>query len=290
MSAAGWCSELGLTVVLIDAAAKFGGLLYSIFNPVTNYLGVNTASGSELADILVKHLSTSEIQQVHGARVVTADLNEKTVVLRDGRVFSARTILIATGVSRRRLAVPGAEAFAGRGILLSGARDRQTVTGKRVAIVGGGDAALENALILSQHAERVVVVHRRSGFTARPDFVSDAGLRENVDFITNVVVVSIKGSDAVESIEVQDIASGERSHIPVDAVLIRIGAEPNTNLFRGQIDLDAAGYITVDTRCSTSACGVFAVGDVADRFSPTISGAVGMGATAARAIFDLLNG
>jgi thioredoxin reductase (NADPH) len=193
-------------------------------------------------------------------------------------------MIIATGVRRRKLDVPGEEEFGGRGILESGVGSKDKVSGKTVLIVGGGDAALENALILSRSAGRVIVVHRRAEFTARKDFFDRTKNRPNVEFVTDTRVAAIVGNITVEAVELQNIITGEQSKIAVDAVLVRIGVIPNTELFRGQITLDAADYISIDSLCSSSVEGVYAVGDVANPASPTISGAAGMGAAATKAI------
>ena len=207
------------------------------------------------------------------------------MVLADGSQFRARSIVIATGVSRRRLGIPGEAEFFGRGVLESGEKAKDQVAEKRVMIVGGGDAALENALIISRTAERVFVVHRRSEFSARDEFVEGCLKNEKIEFILDSRAVAIIGNTAVAAVEIENIASGERTQISVDAVLIRLGEVPNTELFAGQICLDQRDFVVVNSDCSTSFPNVYAVGDVANPLAPTISGAVGMGATAARSIF-----
>jgi thioredoxin reductase (NADPH) len=159
------------------------------------------------------------------------------------------------------------------------------VVGKRLAIIGGGDAALENALILSEYAKRIYVIHRRSEFTARPEFVNAAIASPVIEFLINSKVVELKGTDLLSSLVVSNVS--QESTIEIDAVLIRIGVQPNTEIFSGGIDLDPQGYIRVDHLCATNVRNVFAAGDVANPVSPTISSAVGNAATISKVIFSM---
>ena len=286
LSAALWCSELGLKASLFESESEFGGQLLWTFNAIKNYLGMDAANGRELRDRFLQHIENINVTRVTGATVVSSDLAKKTIDLADGSRHSGRVIIIATGVRRRKLGVPGEKDFCGSGLLASGARSKDEVAGKTVLIVGGADAALENALILSDTAGKVIVAHRRSDLTARKEFVQRANNRSNIEFLVNVQVAAIVGNTVVEAVQLQNTITGERSNIAADAVLIRIGVEPNTEMFRGQISLDTASYISIDARCATSLEGVYAVGDVANPVSPTISSAAGMGAIAAKAIFN----
>lgn len=142
-------------------------------------------------------------------------------------------------------------------------------------------AAIENALILGERARHVTVVHRRKRFTARAEFVDALAARRNVSVVFDAELRSIEGDETVTAAVID--RHGSRSPVPVDAVLVRIGVEPNSEPFRTQIDIDEHGYIVVDRECRTSLKNVFAAGDVANPVSPTIATAVGMGATAAKA-------
>jgi thioredoxin reductase (NADPH) len=216
-------------------------------------------------------------------------LNAKKVFLENGRVFSAPALMIASGVRRRKLNVEGEENFINRGILESGKRDSDSVAGKIACIVGGGDAALENALILSETAAEVFLVHRSRGFRGRPEFVERVKANKKVKILTETVVARILGGDRLEAVELKNLETGEFFTLPVDALLLRIGVEPNTELVRGKLKLDKNGYIEIDGNCQTSLENVYAVGDVANPFAPTVSSAVGMGATAVKVYFDGLN-
>ena len=286
MSAALWCADLGMKAVLLEKEADLGGQLLWTFNAITNYLGVEAANGHELRDRFLQHIIERNVELLTSASVSSADLRARSVALEDGRQLTARAIIIATGVRRRRLDVPGEDEFRGRGILDSGVRSQNDVAGKTVVIVGGGDAALENALMLSETAKSVTLVHRRDEFTARPDFVDSARQDPKIEFVLDSHVAAITGNQNVEGVEIRGVRSGATSRLAADAVLIRIGVVPNTQLFHGQLDLDPGGYIVTTTNCATSLPDVYAAGDVANPRSPTISTAVGTAAAAGKNAFS----
>ncbi|HYJ91606.1 MAG TPA: FAD-dependent oxidoreductase, partial [Pyrinomonadaceae bacterium] len=209
--------------------------------------------------------------------------------LNRGEIVHSRSLILAMGVRRRRLNISGESEFTGKGILTSGAKEKHSVAGKHVVIVGGGDAALENAHILSEFAERVYVVHRRSEFRARPEFVSEARHNRLIALIYDSVLSSIDGDASVRSVTIQNLKTHAQRVIPADAVLIRIGVQPNSELVQGQLELDRSGYVKTDHLCQTSQANVFAVGDIANPTSPTIATAAGNGATAIKAAAPLLN-
>jgi thioredoxin reductase (NADPH) len=288
LSALSWCFELGLKPLLIEGEPDLGGQLLSIHNPITNYLGIETRNGQELRDIFVNQLGERLAACRISREVELINAPEKQVQIGGGRIEAANAIVIATGVRRRRLGVEGEDEFAGRGILTSGATEKESVTGKRVVIVGGGDAAIENALILGEFASEVIVVHRRHRFRARADFMDAAKGDKRIRFILNAEISRLVGDRRLTAIGVRGRADGQVELLETDALLIRIGVEPNSDIVSGQVATDSDEYICVDSRCETSVPGIFAVGDVANPISPTINSAVGMGATAAKAVFALL--
>ena len=286
LSALLWCKELGMSAVLIEKNAEFGGQLLSIHNPITNYLGRTAANGREMLGHFISQIDILDKSSVLNGSVVEFDVAKITAALSTGESVSARAAIIATGIRRRRLNVLGEKEFEGRGILESGARDKRSVMGRRVAIVGGGDAALENALILAEFAEKVYVIHRRSEFSARPEFVGRAVKIPKIEFVFNSTVNRFLGNEQMSAVSLST-PSGELL-VDVDAALIRIGVQPNSEIFAGQLDLDAASYIKVDHLGATNAPNVFAAGDVANPVSPTISTAVGTAVTAAQTAFSYL--
>jgi len=286
LSALLWCNDLGLDAILIERENETGGQMLLTHNSIKNYLGIDARNGRELRDIFLFQVNKKKMELHTGAEIVEADLANKRVILANGTSYSSRSIIIATGVRRRKLMVPGEDEFRGRGIVKSGVMARNEVSGKTVVIVGGGDAAIENALLLSETAHKIYVVHRSQTFKARNEFVQRARKTNNIELCIDTQITKISGTESVESVESKHLISGVISKVEADAVLIRIGVEANTDLFREQIDLDEAGYVIIDANCSTSLPHVYAVGDVANPVAPTISVAAGHGSAAAKAIFS----
>lgn len=284
LSAAVWCVDLGLQPILFEKADEFGGQMLWTHNPIRNYLGAEAANGRELRDIFLRQVAGLEIELVTNAEVGSVDLQNGKLKLTDGEQYSAENLIIATGVRRRRLGIAGESEFVGRGMLESGVGDREHVRGRHVVVIGGGDAAIENAILLAQVADKVTVIHRREQFSARPEFLENVRGNPKVRLHTDRVATAIRGDGRVEEVSVADKSTGEIAAIGCDAVLVRIGVEPNNELFLDQVALDSRGYVLVDSECRTNVPNVSAIGDIASPNAPTIATAVGMGATAAKSI------
>ena len=286
ISAALWCDDLNLRALLLELDSDLGGQLRRVFNPIKNHLGVEAENGLELRDVFLQQIKPRQFEVRPQSEIVQIDLENKAIMLTGGERFSAAAIIIATGVRRRKLNIEGEERFQGHGIIESGKRDSHLVKGKNVCIVGGGDAALENALILAETASSVTIVHRRADFRARAEFIEQVENNTRIEVLIETVVRKIEGDTSVRSVELENLVTGRIFKKSGDVILIRIGVEPNTDFLGGQLNLDENGYIKVNQICETNVKGIYAVGDVANPVAPTVSSAVGMGATAAKAILS----
>ena len=284
LSAARWCDELGLDTLVLEQAEEVGGQLLSVHNPIENYLGVRAQNGRELRDLFVEQTKDCDFDLWTNAEIESVDLKARRVVLRSGEELQSIAMIIATGLRRRRLGLPGETEFAGRGIIETAARDREQLTGKDVCVIGGGDAAAENALLLSEVCPTVTLVHRGRKMRARREFTEQLHTNHCVTVFPESVVRRIIGNERVEAVEIERGGAIKPFQMAVQGVLIRIGREPNTDFIRGQLELDDGGYVIVRYQQETSLANVFAVGDVANPLAPTIAGAVGAGATAAKVI------
>lgn len=289
ISAALWCDELGLKPLLLESKSELGGQLLRVYNPIKNHLGSSAENGLKMRDIFLEQIENRKFTIEFESEAAKVDAKNRKIYLKNGKVVSAKSLIIATGVRRRKLNIEGEDKFKDRGIIESGKRDQDSAAGKRVCIIGGGDAALENALILSETAAQVYLVHRRAEFRARAEFIEKVQSNEKIIVITETVMTKIFGNELVESVELQNLKTGQFSNILVEFILPRIGVEPNTEIFRGKLKLDKNGYVEVDASCRTSIENVFAIGDAANPTAPTISSAVGTGATAAKVIFAKIN-
>lgn len=287
LSAALWCDDLKLRCVVLERGAATGGQLHWIHNPIANHLGtIDAANGRAIHDIFAAQLAKRDIHIKTNVEVTRLDAVKCAVTLAGGEEIAARNIIIATGLRRRTLGIPGEAEFWGRGVSASGTRDRDALAGRVVCVVGGGDAAIENALLLAEVCPQVWLIHRGANLRARPEFLARLASETRITLRLATRVTRISGTSSVEGVELQRGESDnvESESLPVDAVLVRIGYEPNTELVRAQIDLDAAGYARVTHEHETSVRGVFAIGDISNPRAPTISGATGAGATVAKVI------
>src|SRR5436190_4495500 len=288
LSAARWCDELGLDTLLLEEREEVGGQLAWIHNRIDNYLGVQADNGQQLRELFIERIKDCDFDQWTGVRIESVDLKAKRVRLQSGEELQSIAIIIATGLRRRRLDIPGEMEFEGRGIIESGKRDRDQVAGKDVCVIGGGDAAAENALLLADVCPTVTLVHRGRKMRARREFTEQLHTHHCITVFPESNVRRIIGGDHVEAVEIERAGSIKPFQMAVQGVVIRVGFVPNTDLFQGQMELDEYGYAIVDSQQESSVTNVFAIGDVASRLAPTIAGAVGAGATAAKVIASRL--
>lgn len=289
LSAALWCDELGLDTLVLEQNSEVGGQLLSVYNPIENYLGVRAASGHEMRDRFADQIKDSEHDLWTDVEIESVNLSAKRIALRSGEELQSISIIIAAGVRRRRLGIPGETELKGRGVMESGKRDRALFAGKDVCVVGGGDAAAENALLLAEVCPTVTLVHRGKKLRARQEFVERLRDEHCITVFTDSVVRRIIGESEVDGVEIMRGGAIKSFQMAVKGVLVRIGVEPNTELFREQLHVDEQGYIVVTGEQETSVGNVFAIGDVSNPLAPTISGAAGSGATAAKVIAERLN-
>lgn len=290
LSAALWCDELGLDTLVLEQNEHTGGQLHSIYGPVENYPGLRAKNGREFFESFSERVDDSEFDLWTDVEIESVDLTAKRVRLRSGEALQSISIIIATGVRRRQLGIPGESEFVGHGIIESANRDRRDFAGKDVCVIGGGDAAAENALLLAEVCPTVTLVHRGKTLGARPTFAQQLQGQHCITVFLESVVTRILGSQEVEAVEILRKEALKPFQMAVQGVVIRIGVQPNTELFREQLQLDDRGYALVNNRQETDVANVFAIGDVSCPLAPTISSAAGAGATAAKVIASRLGG
>lgn len=289
LSTAFWCDELGLDTLVLEQAERVGGQLHRVYNPIGNYLGLKARNGQELLERFTEDVDSAEFDLWTQADIASVDLKARRISLRSGEELQTIAIVVATGVRPRELGVPGEKEFIGKGMIESGARDRQLFVGKDVCVVGGGDAAVENALLFADVCATVTLVHRGKKLRARRELAERLQPNNCVTVFTESVLTRILGDEEVAAVEIQRKEGLKPFQLAVRGVLIRIGVEPNTELFREQLDTDEKGFIKVNSQQETNVPMVFAVGDVSNPVAPTISSATGAGATAAKVIAARLN-
>lgn len=284
LAAALWCDQLGLDTLILEQSQTVGGQLHSIYGAIENYPGLRALNGAELLARFADQIDNAGFDLWTNVEIASVDLAAKRVSLRSGEQLQSISIIIATGVRRRQLGIPGENEFSGKGIIDSAARDRNLFAGKDVCVIGGGDAAVENALLLADVCPTVTLVHRGKKLGARREFVEQLQTNHCITVFTESVVSRIIGNEEVEAVEIKRREAIKPFQMAVRGVLIRIGVEPNTDSFREQLQLDEKGYIVVTSQQESTLTNVFAIGDVSNPMAPTISGATGAGATAAKVI------
>lgn len=293
LAAAFWCDELGLDTLVLEQEETVGGQLLKIYNPIKNYPGLQAANGQEFLAHFAAGIGEADFDLWTNVAIASVDLKAKRVGLATGEQLQSISIIIATGVRRRKLGIPGEAEFIERGIIESGSRDARLFAGMDVCVVGGGDAAAENALLLAEVCPTVTLVHRGQALRARREFVERLQTSHCITVFKEAKVQRILGGDSgksrVEAVEILRAGAIKPFQMAVGGVLVRIGVEPNTELFSGQLQLDARDYIIANGDRETNVENVFAIGDVSSPLAPTISGAAGTGATAAKVIAARLN-
>lgn len=282
----------GLTAGLYAARAELKPLLLtgnelggqiSLTTDVENYPGFPEAiTGPELIERMREQAEKfgCRIEQDYVTRV---DFLRHPFIIETGnsRRYAAKAVIVATGATPRRLGVPGEQEFTGRGVSYCATCDGFFFRGKELVVVGGGDSALEEGLFLTRFATKVRIVHRRDQLRASQILQRRAFANEKIEFIWNSVVTAIHGDGSVRSVTLKNVKTGEESELRTDGVFIYIGHIPNTQLFVGQLEMDPDGYLIVDKRMRTNIPGVFAAGDVQDRYFRQVATAVGQGCAAA---------
>lgn len=290
-TAAVYASRANLKPVLFTSSVEAGGELMNTTD-VENYPGFPEGiMGPELMghfEAQARRFGTD----VQYEDVTELDLNvqPKRITLADGTIHQARAVILATGSKYRELGLPGESALVGKGVSWCATCDGFFFRDQPLAVVGGGDSAMEEALFLTKFASKVYVIHRRDELRASQIMADRALANEKIEFIWNSTVTAINGEAKVESIDIEDLVAGTVNTLDVNGVFIAIGSDPRTDLIKDQLDIDESdGTIVVqEPSTATKIPGVFAAGDVVDgKYRQAIT-AAGMGAKAAIDVEDYL--
>lgn len=287
LSAALWLRDFGVETLVFEESRQPGGQLHDIHAPIVNYLLAFGWEGSRVAAGVLDDARAAGLPLLVGSPVTSVRVRDRSVVA-DGRAYRGRTLLLATGLRRRRLGVPGEQDLLGRGVSHSANRDRTQFAGRPVVVIGGGTAAVEDALLCAEVGSPVTLLHRSTRWRARRDFLERARKERGIRIVTGARVRRILGDSQVEGVEYRLRGAAKPRVVAADGVFVRIGWEPRSELLRGQLKLDRAGYVVADLGGATSARGVFAAGDVCSPRWPSVASAAGQGANAALEIARML--
>ena len=280
LSAAVYAQRAKLDQVVIEKEMFSGGQIVTT-DRVDNYLGLYGESGYDLAVKFREHADKLGVTFMEDEVAKINDKGEyKEVYLISGKVIETKAIIIATGANHRKLKVKGEMELTGAGVSYCATCDGAFFKGKNVAVAGGGDVALEDALYLSNLCEKVYLIHRREELRASKEIQQKVMLKDNIEFMPFYEIKEINGENKVENILICQNQTGENVNLDVSGVFIAIGMEPQSEFLNGVVELDKAGYIKAGEDCRTSAPGIYAAGDVRTKDLRQIITAVSDGAYA----------
>ena len=289
LAAAIYAKRAELSLIVIEKAGLSGGQIINTYE-VDNYPGTPGISGFELSTKFREHADKLETEFINGEVTdFTIEGNIKVVTIDDGTVYKAKTAVIATGGAPRHLNVEGEEKLSGMGVSYCATCDGAFFKNKSVAVIGGGDVAVEDAIFLARICKQVYVIHRRDQFRASKSITSRLMALENVTLLWDSIVERINGEETVTSIDVKNIKTNETASHEVAGVFIAVGYSPNSETYKKVVSTDDWGYIIAGENCETNIPGVFAAGDIRTKELRQIITAASDGANAITAVEKYLN-
>jgi thioredoxin reductase (NADPH) len=281
LTAAIYAARADLNPLMIEGMERGGQLMLT--TEVENYPGFPEGiMGPELMDGMRKQAER------FGTRIVSSDVTKVDLSERPFKVwvaddlYESEALVISTGASARWLGIPGESRLRGYGVSACATCDGFFFRDREIAIVGGGDSAMEEAIFLTKFASKVTILHRRDRFRASKIMAQRAIDHPKIEVLWNTTIEEVLGGDLVTGLRVKNVLTDEESVLPVEGFFLAIGHDPNTKIFQGQLDLDASGYVVTEGGSTrTSVEGVFAAGDVVDHYYQQAVTAAGMGCQAA---------
>lgn len=277
----------GLDVLVLEKGIAGGQI--TVTAEIENWPGTPMISGEELARAFREHAErfSPEFREAE-VKKISIDAGKKIIVTDKGNI-EAESIVIATGARFRKLGCPGEAEFTGRGVSYCAVCDGAFFEDQVVAVIGGGNTAVEEADYLTRFASKVYIVHRRDSFRADRAVVEKAMSNPKIEPVWNSVVERIEGEDMVEKVVIKNVKTGEISDLPVAGVFVFVGMDPNSEFVKGLVEMKDGGWIVTNDRLETSVEGIFAAGDVRDKFLRQVVTAAGDGATAAMAAYSYVS-
>lgn len=299
LSAAVYARRAGLNTMVLEKSAMSGGQVLTTYE-VDNYLGLPGINGFDLGMKFREHADnmgvefieaevtglTKEEDETGESELMASEKKDRTFhrIRTKERDYDTKAVLIATGASHSKLGIPGEEELAGMGVSYCATCDGAFFKNRTVAVIGGGDVAVEDAVFLARTAKKVYLIHRRGELRAAKILQDSLMKLDNVEVLWDTVAEEIKGQDKVESLVVKNVVSGEKKELEMDGVFIAVGIHPNTELIKDTVACDGKGYIVADEDGVTDVPGIFTAGDVRTKQLRQIITAVSDGANAVTSI------
>lgn len=282
LSAAIYVERAGKHALCLEALTVGGQIVNT--PDIANYPGIKKTSGFEFSMGLYEQ-ATELGAEVTYEKAVGIEKKEDSFIVHteSGKDFGAKAVIIATGAKNRHLGIDKEEMLTGKGVSYCATCDGAFFKGKDVAVNGGGNTALEDALFLTNYCNIVYIIHRRDAFRGEPQNLEAVKNKDNIEFVLNSTVEELKGDKNLEAVVTKDKITGETREIPVSGLFIAIGQEPDNLSFRDVADLDSAGYVAADESCKTRTPGIFVAGDCRTKAVRQLTTAASDGAVAALA-------
>ena len=273
--------------LLIDEKG-YGGQIINT-PEVENYPAIQKISGFDFANNLYQQAADLGAELTFEKVIAIEDKGDIKVVKTESGAYETKTVIVATGAKNRPLGLPREEELTGRGVAYCATCDGAFYRGKKVAVIGGGNTALEDAEVLSGLAEKVYLIHRRDAFRGEEANVKRIQSKENVEVMLNKIPTALLGEDKIAGLEIEDKISGEKENLELDGVFVAIGQMPDNQAFAQQIQLDDKGYVKAGEDCLTQTAGIFVAGDCRTKKVRQLATAVADGAVAALAAIEYIN-
>lgn len=287
LSAAVYGIRAGLDLLVLEKQPMSGGQVLNTYE-VDNYLGLPGINGFDMGMQFREHADNMGVQFVEAEVTSVNDKGEIKEVVTDNGTYQARTLILASGAQHAKLGVPGEEELTGMGVSYCATCDGAFFKNRTVAVVGGGDVAVEDAIFLARNCEKVYLIHRRDELRAADVLQKSLLSLPNVEVLWSHVVEAICGEDMTESLQIKDVKTGEVKNLPVAGIFVAVGIVPQTEIYKGLVEMNQGGYIIAGEDCATSVPGIYAAGDCRAKNLRQIITAVADGANAATSAWSEL--
>lgn len=286
MTAALYAARAGKSVVLFEGEALGGQILPT--RKIENYPALPEADGYTFAQGLTQQITALGVAIVYATVIQTEKASDGFALMAGEESYTASAVILATGLKHRKLGLDGEENLIGRGVSFCATCDGMFFRKKEVAVVGGGNTAVQDALVLSEYCSHVYLIHRRSELRAEQSLAEQMLAKENIEFIGETVVEELQGEEMLESLTLRNLTTGAIQYLPVSALFEAIGQLPQNAVFSNLVELDGDGYFITDNNCATSCPGVFAAGDACRKSVRQLTTAVSDGTIAALSAVEYL--
>ena len=286
MTAALYAARAGKSVILFEGEMLGGQILPT--RKIENYPALPDVGGYTFADGLTQQITALGVAIVYAAVAKVEKVENEFSLIAGSENYTALAVILATGLKHRKLGLGGEDALIGRGVSFCATCDGMFFRKKEVAVVGGGNTAVQDALVLSEYCSRVYLIHRRNQLRAEKNLAEQMQAKENIEFIGETVIEELEGSEQLQSLTLRNVVTGSVEYLPVSALFEAIGQLPQNAAFADLVDLDEDGYFLTDNECRTSCPGIFAAGDACRKNVRQLTTAVSDGTIAALSAVEYL--